>query len=385
MLTCKYSKFSLPKNVTYLNCAYMAPLLKSVEKAGLRGVRLKRNPADIQPDDFFSTAQDLKRAFARVINATGPQQISIIPSVSYGIATVTKNIRIGKGQHVLVAGEQFPSNYYPWQALCAETGAELKVVSPGKNFSQRGMTWNNRFLESINNDTRVVAMAHTHWADGTLFDLDAIRTRTNDVGALLVVDGTQSVGALPFDVQKIRPDALVCAAYKWLLGPYSIGLAYYGEHFNDGKPIEESWINRLDSENFSALVNYEARYQPGASRYSVGEHSNFILAPMVLTAIEQINRWGAGNIQEYCQSISNEAIAMLRGKDFLIEELPFRGSHLFGVRHQKPLDFDALRLSLKKNKVYVSVRGDAIRVSPHVYNDAGDLQKLAKVLTTALG
>lgn len=385
MFNCKYSRFSLPKNVTYLNCAYMAPLLKSVEKAGIRGVRFKRNPGDIQPEDFFSTAHELKRAFASLINVTNAQRISIIPSVSYGIATVTKNVRIGKGEHVLVAGEQFPSNYYPWQSLCAETGAELRVVSPERNSAQRGMTWNTKFLESINKDTRVVAMAHTHWADGTLFDLEAIRKRATDVGALLIIDGTQSVGALPFDVQKINPDALVCAAYKWLLGPYSIGLAYYGPYFDGGKPIEESWINRLDSENFSALVNYEQRYQPDAFRYSVGEHSNFVLAPMALTAIEQINRWGVANIQEYCQSISEETIQILRSKDFLIEDLPYRGSHLFGIRHRRTLDPEAIRLNLKKNKVYVSVRGDAIRVSPHVYNDADDLRKLAKVLSSALG
>lgn len=385
MLTCKYAKFSLPKNITYLNCAYMAPLLKSVEKAGLRGVRLKRNPADIRPEDFFATTQDLKSAFSKLINVRDPQRIAVIPSVSYGIASVTKNVRIGKGQHILVAAEQFPSNYYPWQSLCAETGAEIKVVSPDKDSKDRGMTWNTRFLESINQNTRVVAMAHTHWADGTLFDLEAIRKRTRDVGALLIIDGTQSVGALPFDVEKINPDALICAAYKWLLGPYSIGLAYYGEHFDDGKPIEDSWMNRLDSENFSALVNYEAGYQPGAFRYSVGEHSNFIHAPMALTGIEQINRWGADNIQHYCKSISEEAIEILREKDFIIGDLPFRASHLFGIRHEKNLNQETIRQSLTKSRVYVSVRGDAIRVSPHVYNNADDLRKLAKVLSSALG
>lgn len=384
MLTCKYSKFSLPKNITYLNCAYMAPLLKSVEKAGLRGVRLKRNPAKIQPEDFFTLTKELRAEFAKLVHAVDADRIAIIPSASYGLSTVTRNLKLKKGDHVLVAAEQFPSNYYPWQSLCADTGAEVKVVAPDETFKDRGKKWNMKFLENINSHTRAVALAHTHWADGTVFDLEAIRKRTREVGALLVIDGTQSVGAFPFDIEKIQPDALVCAAYKWLLGPYSFGLAYFGEYFNDGKPIEENWINRLDSENFSGLVNYESEYQPGALRYGVGEHSNFILAPMALKAIQQINRWGVANIQQYCESISEPAIGMLREKGFLIEELPFRSSHLFGIRHSKQLDPERLKEDLRKSNIHVSVRGDSIRVSPHVYNDAADLQKLVKILSIGI-
>lgn len=384
MLTCKYSRFSLPKNLTYLNCAYMSPLLKAAEKSGLRGIRLKRNPAQIRPEDFFLITKNLRSAFAKLVGVKDIDRIAIIPSVSYGIGIVTKNLSIKKGDHILVASEQFPSNYYPWQALCAETGAEIKVASPEKSFKDRGKIWNEKFLAAINSHTRVVALAHTHWADGTIFDLEAIRNRSREVGALLVVDGTQSIGALPFDVAKIKPDALVCAAYKWLLGPYSIGLGYYGESFDGGQPLEENWINRRDSENFSALVNYESQYQPGATRFSVGEQSNFILAPMALTAIEQINRWGVANIQSYCKSITEGAITSLREKGFIIEELPYRASHLFGIRHTKQLDLEKLKETLSRHKILVSMRGDAIRVSPNVYNDEADLARLVKILSSSV-
>jgi selenocysteine lyase/cysteine desulfurase len=384
MLTCKYSKFSLPSAVTYLNCAYMSPLLKSVEKAGVRGVRVKRDPTNVHPEDFFTTTKELRTEFARLIGAADPDRIAIIPSASYGLGTVTRNLSIKKGEHILVAAEQFPSNYYPWQSLCTDTGAEIKVIAPETSFQDRGKTWNTKFLEAINPRTKVVAIAHTHWTDGTLFDLEALRARTKDVGALLVVDGTQSVGALPFDVQKIQPDALVCAAYKWLLGPYSIALAYYGEYFNEGKPIEENWINRLDSENFSGLVNYETRYQPGGLRFSVGEQSNFILAPMALKAISQVNRWHPENIQQYCRTISEPAIVSLREKGFLIEELPYRASHLFGIRHPQKPDLEALKSKFKKANIHVSFRGDSIRVSPHVYNDAADLSRLVKLLSSGV-
>ena len=265
--------------------------------------------------------------------------------------------------------------------FCAqETGAEIKIISPPTELSSRGKIWNERILDAIDNNTKAVALGNVHWADGTLFQLEEIRKRTRDVGALLIIDGTQSVGALPFDVAKIQPDALICAGYKWLLGPYSIGLAYYGEYFDHGKPIEESWINRLNSEDFSLLVNYQSSYQPGSLRYDVGEHSNFILVPMLLKAIQQLNRWGVKNINSYCESISKKAIASLQEKGYWIEDENYRSSHLFGIRlmDKNP---QKIKEALDRNKIYVSFRGDAIRVAPNVYNNEKDMQKLVKALS----
>jgi selenocysteine lyase/cysteine desulfurase len=174
---------------------------------------------------------------------------------------------------------------------------------------------------------------------------------------------------------------LVCAGYKWLLGPYAIGLAYYGSHFDAGKPIEENWINRKLSEDFTSLVQYQNEYQPGALRYEVGERSNFILTPMMTAALKQINRWKPENIQSYCAKISQEPIAQLRNAGFWVEDENFRSSHLFGVRLPKASDFEKIKRNLKKNKISVSFRGDSIRVSPNVYNTENDLIKLVKTLT----
>ena len=260
MISCKYSKFSLPARITYLNCAYMSPLLKSVEKAGLKGLRIKRNPGEISPEDFFKDSDLLRQEFANLINASNPKSIAIIPSVSYGIATVARNLGITRGEKIIVAADQFPSNYYPWERVAEENGANVLVVAPPAELSSRGKVWNERILDAIDNTTRAVAISNVHWADGTLFQLQEIRKRTREVGALLIVDGTQSIGALPFDVIQIQPDALICAGYKWLLGPYSIGLAYYGEYFDNMQPIEENWINRLNSEDFTQLVSYQSLY-----------------------------------------------------------------------------------------------------------------------------
>jgi selenocysteine lyase/cysteine desulfurase len=362
----------------------MSPLLKVVEKVGVKALRRKRNPADISPQDFFTDAELLREEYAKLIHATDPRRIAVIPSVSYGMAAVARNLDIKKDQHIIVASEQFPSNYYPWQSLCQETGASIKSIAPPDDFVNRGKRWNERILEAINSSTKAVAIGNVHWADGTRFDLEAIRKRTRDAGALLIVDGTQSVGAMPFDVEEIKPDALVCAGYKWLLGPYSLGLAYYGEQFDNGKPVEENWINRLHSEDFASLVIYESQYQPGAMRYDMGERSNFIHVPMLLRAIQQLNNWGVERIQEYCGIISSESIHRLKEKGFIIEDADWRGSHLFGVRLPHGANLDKIKSSLLKHKVYVSFRGNAIRVAPNVYNTEDDMKKLVKVLLNSI-
>lgn len=381
MLKCKQSKFSLPPNVSYLNGSYMSPMLKSVEKVGIKGLREKRNPTLMSPERFFTDSEILRQEFATLINAKDPRSIAIIASVSYGIATVAKNVRLESGDQIVVAAEQFPSNYYSWAKLAEENRAEVKAIAAPDTLINRGKIWNERILEAINSKTKLVALGNVHWADGTKFNLIEIRRRTKEVGALLIIDGTQSVGALPFDVQEIQPDALICAGYKWLLGPYSTAVAYLGEAFNNGKPLEENWINRLNSEDFSGLVQYQDKYQPGALRYDVGEHSNFILVPMLIKAISQLNKWKPANIQEYCTYLTTDPIQKLREKGFWIEDEDHRASHIFGIRLPQSIDIDKVKAALLKNKVYVSYRGSAIRVSPNVYNDEADLKKLVKVLS----
>lgn len=374
------TKFSIPKGVTYLNCAYMSPLLKSVEKAGIIGMQRKRNPFSISAADFFSESERLREEYGALIKAKNAKRIVIVPSVSYGLATVAKNVQLSAGDKIIVAAEQFPSNYYPWEKLTLETKSSIVKVAPPDSLNARGKKWNERILEAIDGKTKIVSLGHVHWADGTRFDLDRIRKRTRDVGSLLIIDGTQSVGALPFDVQKIQPDALICGGYKWLMGPYSMGLAYYGEYFDDGKPVEENWMNRLYSENFTGLVNYQSNYQPGSLRYEVGEHSNFILVPMMLEALKQINRWQPENIQHYCKKISGSFIDKLKNAGFWIEDEPDRGSHLFGVRFPAHVSIDAAKEKIKKKKISVSFRGDSMRVAPNVYNDAKDFERLFEAL-----
>jgi selenocysteine lyase/cysteine desulfurase len=379
-LNCQKHLFSLPSDVHYLNCATMSPNLRAVEEAGIRGILRKSKPYEITQEHFFDEVQVAKGLFAQLINCPDPDRIAVVPSVSYGMATVARNLAAKPGlkpmQEIVLIEEEFPSDVYAWDAVCADKQLIINTVSAPASWQNRGATWNQKVLEAIGPRTCMVVLPHVHWTDGTRFDLVAIAQKARSVGALMVIDGTQSVGALPFDVQSVRPDALVCGGYKCMMGGYSLGLAYYGEYFDTGSPIEQGWMSRQGSENFRTLVDYQPNYRPKAYRFSVGEQSNFVLMPMLIAALKQLLDWTPERIQAYTEALCGEALAQLKAQGYWVEDAAYRSHHLFGLRAPAGTDLRVVQQRLQERKVYVSLRGDAIRVSPHVYNDTHDLAAL---------
>ena len=224
-------------------------------------------------------------------------------------------------------------------------------------------------------NTAVVAVPNCHWTDGSLVDLARVGKRAREVGAALVVDGIQSLGAYPFDVGEVRPDFLVVSSYKWLLGPYGLGFMYVGEEYREGTPIEHNWINRRGSENFARLVEYEDAFQPGARRFDVGEGSNFVLLPMAIAALRQILDWGIENVSKTIGRLTD--LVEKKAKECGIGAVPAekRARHMIGLGlgPEAPEDLAA---RLASHDVFVSVRGGSIRVSPHLYNTERDVERL---------
>lgn len=376
--------FSIPEHISYLNTAYISPSFKAVEEAGIAAVLRKSQPFDISPTDFFEPVKEVKSLFAKLIDVDDPDRIATIPSVSYGIANVAKNIQLKENDEILVLEEQFPSNVYEWQLLAKTYGAKMVTIKVPKTSKDWVKQWNDAILDAINNRTAVVAMAHVQWSNGVLFDLKAIREKTKAHNALLIIDGSQSVGALPFSVKEFQPDALICAGYKWLFGPYNSGFAYYGTYFDDGIPIENNWCNRLNSENFAGLTTYEAQYKPLANRYTMGESGSFIAIPMQTEALKQILAWTPKAIQDYCKDISSQAVHELRALGCHIEDDTNRAHHMFGIYLPKRLDISNFKILLKKHHVYISFRGNYIRISCHLFNTKKDFDRLVLCMKTAL-
>jgi selenocysteine lyase/cysteine desulfurase len=378
-LTCQRGVFSIPADVHYLNCAYMAPISRSVEAAGVQALLRKRLPTALPPEEFFAGPNRLREAFAQLVNIAQSHRVALVPSVSYAMATAVLNLPTTQGQNVVVIGDEFPSAVLPWRRLTRERGLTLRPVLPSPGPS-RGSRWNEMLCEAIDTATAVVVLSHVHWSDGTMFDLVQIAARARAVGAAIVVDGTQSVGALPFDVSAVQPDLLVCAGYKWLMGGYGVSLAYFGPRFDNGQPLEDVWTGQLGSDDFSRLAIYRDAYRPGVERYDCGERASFMLVPMLCEAIQQIMSWGVDRIQQYCTALMDPWLDHLSEYGVDIEASAYRSAHLFGLRFIHPRDAHAVAAALSANRVHVSVRGTAIRVSPNVYNDAEDIAAMFDAL-----
>ena len=382
-LACQRDHFSLPDDFHYLNCAYMGPLPRAAERAGIKGLRAKRFPQAISTADFFEPADELRERFARLIGAPEPNRVATVPSVSYGVSTITRNTPMGPGANVVIMHEQFPGNVYAWRRLVDEKGGELRVVGPPTD-GKRGEGWTDRILDRIDRGTVAVSMGTVHWTDGTRFDVSAVRARTREVGAAFILDGTQSVGAVPIDVAALDPDALVVAGYKWLLGPYSLSLAWFGERYLDGIPLEEPWHGRLNARNFAGLVEYEDAYQPGAIRFDVGQRSNFALIPALSASLELLLQWRPERVAEYTGALMHDALPRLRDLGVWVEDDKWRSPHLFGLGLPADAELDRLKQSLERHRVGVSFRGTSVRVSPNVYNTEEDAEALVRAFESAL-
>lgn len=373
MLPPQRDLFDVPEDVCYLNCSYMSPQLRSVHEAGGKAISLKSHPWKVTPEDFFTESEKARKQFAAICGAD-PNSIAIVPSVSYGMAAAAANVPVEKGQHILTLDEQFPSNVYPWRELAKKRGAELVTVPRPADHD-----WTSAILEQLDGRVALVAVPNCHWTDGSLVDLAKISERVREVGASLVVDATQSLGAHPLDVKEVEPDFLVCAGYKWLLGPYSLGFMHVHEKFWTGEPIEHNWILREESEDFSGLVEYRDGFQPGARRYDVGERSNFVLLPMANAAMQQALEWGVENISETIGQLTDliEQKATERGIGTVPKDRRVR--HMTGL-HLGPKAPKDLAAKLASENIFVSVRGNSVRVSPHLYNTEADVERFFKVL-----
>jgi selenocysteine lyase/cysteine desulfurase len=370
--------FEIPEDIVYLNCAYMSPQLRPAREVGEKAVSRKSRPWEITPDDFFKDAEEVRALFARLVGGDA-DGVAIIPSVSYGISIAAANVPVREGEKIVILEDQFPSNVYAWRELAKRSGARLVTLPRPED-----LDWGCALLGEIDADTAVVAIPNCHWTDGSIVDLARVGESAREAGAALIVDAIQSLGAHPFDVSEVRPDFLVTSSYKWLLGPYGVGFMYVGEKYREGEPIEHNWINRRESQDFSGLVAYQDAFQPGARRYDVGERSNFVLLPMAAEALRQLLDWGVENVSETIGTLTD--LIEEKAGELGIVTIPKerRARHMIGLMLGPDVP-DDLVTRLTAHNVFVSVRGESVRVSPHLFNTQEDVNRLFAVLGRITG
>jgi selenocysteine lyase/cysteine desulfurase len=366
--------FEIPEGVTYLNCAYMAPQLRSITAIGIEAVRGKAAPWTLPSSQWFARPEELRSLVAQVMG-TDADGVALVPSVSYGIATAAANLPIASGQSIVILDREFPSNVYAWRELAKKKNGRVATVirEPGEN-------WTAALLRTIAKTTAIVSVPNCHWSDGSKVDLELVGERAREVGASLVIDASQSLGASILDLKRVNPDFVTAVGYKWLLGPYGLGYLYVAPRWQEcGVPLEQSWMTRAGSDDFSGLVEYSEEYRAGARRFDMGEFSQFVLVPMAIAALRQVLAWGVDRIAAELSPMTERVAQLAAESNYTVLPAADRSPHLIGVRVRGGISAE-LPKALQEAGVYVSIRGDSIRIAPHLYNELKDIDLLFEVL-----
>jgi selenocysteine lyase/cysteine desulfurase len=369
--------FDVPADVAYFNTANLALQLHAVRAAGEAALERRSRPWTISAGDWFTDVERVRALFGQLVGADA-DGVAIVPATSYGFAVAARNLPLDAGRRVLVLAEEYPSGVYTWRAAARRSGAEILTVT-----REPGQTWTDAVLAALDERVAIVSVPNVHWTDGALVDLPPIAARCRELGVRLVIDGSQSVGAMPIDVSALEPDFLISVGYKWLLGPFSLGYLYAAEPHRDGEPVEQNWIVRAGSEDFARLVDYRDEYQPGARRFDGGQRTKFELMPMAIAALEQIAEWQVPRIAAEFAARTSEIAR--RAADLGLNPLPDedRGPHLLGIGLPEPVR-DRVLPALAEAKCFAAVRSGSLRISPHLHTNDADVDRLLAALASAI-
>lgn len=372
--------FDIPDGLVYLNAASVAPIPLATQKAGEAGVAVKKTPWRFTRSTFYEEVERARAAAAALIGAE-PGDIAIVGSASYGVATAAANLPLSPDRVVLTIESEHASPLYMWLRLAEEGRTGHEELPLPEDYD-----WTRAVLERLEDKNRppvgILSLTPLHWNDGARIDLEAVRAKADETGAALLIDGTQAIGATPFSVRTVRPDFLVFPTYKWLLGPYGLAFLYADPARQNGKPLEEHAFSRQGADKITNVYGRELGFMPGARRYDMGERSNFVTLPMAIESLALIRSIGVEVIAGYLSHLTRRIAEGAAALGFQSPPGSLRASHLIGLRHPEK-DSGAIVQALAERGVFVSARNNYIRVAPHIYNDAADIERFLDALAAS--
>ena len=311
--------------------------------------------------------RELHQVASRLINAV-PEDIAAGSSATELLCSLAWAISPSKDQNVVSTEIVFPSTVYPWQRVSSSTGCEIRLAKEKNNFIHI-----NEIITLIDQHTAVVCISHVEYGNGQTFDLHLLAEAAHEHGALLVVDATQSAGAIPIDVQSCPVDALISGAYKWLCGPFGAAFMYLAPHLQT--KLEPGLVGFRSHKNMWDLDASRIDYPQSAQKFEFSTMA-FGCAVGLTRSINFLNDVGVENIFQYNRQLADRLIEGLQTRGAVITSPLEDKSRSSIVRaHFENIGSNKIIQSLKRAGVFVSRRGDSIRFSPHLYNSMSDIDK----------
>ncbi|MDE0230674.1 MAG: aminotransferase class V-fold PLP-dependent enzyme [bacterium] len=365
--------FSLTGGIAWLNSAYLGA--RAIPVAEAVAAAVNRPLSEVEVSDFFTAGDRIRGLFSSLVGGDA-DGVALIPSASYGVATAASALGTGKGDKVLMLDEQFPAMVYPW----TERGAEPVFVKRPLDDD-----WTSAVLDSLDESISVVSAPACHWTDGTRVDLAVVGKAARRVGARLVVDLSQSLGMAPFDAGTIQPDFVACVGYKWLLGPPGMSYLWASPENREGRPLDANWMARAGSEDFSRVNEYRWELASTARRYDAGQTWNLWLSEAACSGLEIVAGVGADRLQAHSGLLTDHLAEEAADLGLAAPSSQFRSAHLVGLRLPEGADPRSLVAELADRSVFVSVRGNSVRVSVHMWNTREDIDRLMEGLAAWVG
>lgn len=370
MLPCQRDAFDLPREVAYLNAAAWGPLPRAVQAAGHAGVARKAQPWTLDAGHQGRQFARARAAAAALIGAAA-EDVALVSSVGYGVATAAKILPVPAGSRVLVLADDHSSPVLEWLQRAPAGGFTVEVVARPADAD-----WTAAVLAAIARPgaapLALASLSSVHWADGGLVDLATIAPAVRAAGGALLVDATHHAGVLALDVAATDPDVLVFPTYKWLLGPYGRAFLYVAKRWQGGVPLEQTAAGRRDVTAETAPYFADLAFTSGASRFDMGERDHFIGLEMAAVGMEMMAEWGQGPIAARLGWLSGLLAEGLAGTGVELPAEPLRAPHVLSLGFPRGMPA-GLAERLAARGVHVAPRLGRLRVSPHVYNDEADV------------
>ena len=377
MLSSQRALFDIPREVCYLNAASWSPLPLQVQEAGRAGVGRKGQPWTLDPAFAARQHERARRAAAALINADA-EDIALIPSVAYGVATAGKLAGLPSGTRVLVLQDDHASPVLEWTARAQAQGFTVETVRQPYDGD-----WTASVLAAIARPgappLALASISWVHWSDGGALDLERIAAALRAKGAGLLVDATHGAGVMPIDVRKLDPDFLVFPTYKWVLGPYGRAFLYVARRHQDGVPLEQTAYGRRAISSERAPYMKDTSYTSGARRFDMGERDHFVSLEMAAVGMEMMAGWGQAEIVERLAMLTGQLAEGLGNiKDVRLPDSRVRAPHILSLGFAEGMP-DGLIEGLAAENVHAAPRLGRLRISPHVYNDEEDVERFVAV------